>query len=101
MDLLFKRYASPYLLVDEMISAGQFSDFVTQLVGYDADQSLWDFYLHKVDGQSYNNWKASLSGAERSNGMSDGQIETTINESYLIINNFEPDRKEVERIGTV
>lgn len=91
MDLLFKRYASPYLLVNEMISAGQFSDFVTQLVEYDTDQSLWEFFLHKVDGQSFNNWKASLSGAEQSNQMSDGQIETTINESYLILNNFEPE----------
>ena len=90
MDLLFKRYASPYLLVDEMILAGQFSDFVTQLTEYDADQNLWEFFLHKVDGQSFNDWKASLD-AEQSNQMSDDQIETTINDSYFILNNFEPD----------
>lgn len=90
MDLLFKRYASPYLLVDEMILAGQFSDFVTRLTEYDADQNLWEFFLHKVDGQSFNDWKASL-GAEQSSQMSNDQIETTVNDSYFILNNFEPD----------
>lgn len=90
MDLLFKRYASPYLLVDEMILAGQFSEFVTQLTEYDADQSLWEFFLHKVDGQSFNDWKASL-GDGKPNQMSDDEIETTINDSYFILNDFEPE----------
>ena len=90
MDLLFKRYASPYLLVDEMIMAGQFSDFVTQLTEFDADQNLWEFFLHKVDGQSFNDWKASLE-TEKSIQVSNDQIETTINDSYFILNNFEPD----------
>ena len=90
MDLLFKRYASPYLLVDEMIMAGQFSDFVTQLTEFDADQNLWEFFLHKVDGPSFNDWKASLE-TEKSIQVSNDQIETTINDSYFILNNFEPD----------
>lgn len=90
MDLLFRRYASPYLLIDEMILAGMFSDFITQLAEYDAEQDLWEFFLHKVDGQSFNDWKVSL-GTEQSNHMSDDQIETIINDSYFILNNFELD----------
>lgn len=90
MDLLFKRYASPYLLIDEMILAGQFSEFVTKLTEYDADQNLWEFFLHKVDGQSFNGWKASLRDG-KPNQMSDEEIETTVNDSYFILNNFEPE----------
>ena len=61
MDLLFKRYASPFLLVDQMSLTGQFSEFVTEIFDYDTDDRLWNIFLHKVDGQtSFNDWKASI-----------------------------------------
>lgn len=90
MDLLFKRYASPFLLVDQMILTGQFSEFVSKVVEMDADDELWKFFLHKVDGQSFNDWKASLNDTGLKSKMSDEQIETTINDSYSILNGFEP-----------
>lgn len=90
MDLLFKRYASPFLLVDQMIQTRQFSEFVSQLTELDADENLWQFFLHKVDGQSFNDWKATLSGQPSGTQMSNDEIETTVNESYSILNGFEP-----------
>lgn len=89
MDLLFKRYASPFLLVDEMIAVGQFSEFVSKITEYDSDQSMWEFFLHRVDGQSFNDWKNSISGNAKQQ-ITKEQIETTINDSYIILNNFEP-----------
>ena len=91
MDLLFKRYASPFLLVDQVISVGQFSDFVLQLVEQDADDALWDFFLHKVDGQSFNDWKLTLNLPQKNSEISDEQIGETINSSFNILNGFEPD----------
>ena len=57
MDLLFTRYASPYLLVDELIKTGRLSEFVDELVDWknkeNEEKIKWDIYLHKVFNQSY------------------------------------------------
>ena len=92
MDLLFKRYASPFLLVDQMLLTGQFSEFVTEIFDYDTDDRLWNIFLHKVDGQtSFNDWKASIGLGQNSNTeMTKNEIETTINDSFYILNGFEP-----------
>ncbi len=89
MDLLFKRYASPFLLVDQMLLTGQFSTFVTEIFDFDSDERLWNIFLHKVEGQSFNEWKASL-GQESNQKMTKNEIETTINDSFDILNGFEP-----------
>ena len=89
MDLLFKRYASPFLLVDQMLLTGQFSEFVTELFDYDTDDRLWNIFLHKIEGQSFNDWKASL-GQEQDLMMTKNEVETTVNDSFDILNGFEP-----------
>lgn len=92
MDLLFKRYASPFLLIDQVILVGQFSDFVLQLVEDDADDALWEFFLHKVgDGQSFKDWKSSLDIPQTDDEVTDEQIGATINSSINILNSFEPE----------
>lgn len=89
MDLLFKRYASPFLLVDQMLMTRQFSEFVTQLFEFDTDERLWNIFLHKVEGQSFNEWKSTLEGQQNAE-MSKNEIETTVNNSFDILNGFEP-----------
>ena len=89
MDLLFKRYASPFLLVDQMLMTRQFSEFVAQLFEFDTDERLWNIFLHKVEGQSFNEWKSTLEGQQNVE-MSKNEIETTVNNSFDILNGFEP-----------
>lgn len=91
MDLLFKRYASPFLLIDQLISVGQFSDFVAQLVEQDADDALWEFFLHKVNGQSFIDWKSTLNLPQKNNEVTEEQIGATINSSFDILNSFAPE----------
>lgn len=89
MDLLFKRYASPFLLVDQMLLTGNFADFVVKLVELDADEELWQFYLAKVEGQSFVDWKSSLNSGQAKE-MSDDEIKATVKSSFDILNGFEP-----------
>lgn len=91
MDLLFRRYASPFLLVDQMLLTGQFSTFVAEIFDYDTDDRLWSIFLHKVDSQiSFNDWKASVGlGRGINMEMTKNEIETTINDSFDILNGFE------------
>lgn len=92
MDLLFKRYASPYLLVDQMLSAGQFSDFIFEVNNMERkeqdEETLWQFFLHKVNDKSFVDFKKDLEN--QSNEMTDDDIETTITESFKMLNKFEP-----------
>lgn len=90
MDLLFKRYASPFPLVDIMISGQQFSKFVYDLYESIDDEKLWDIYLHKVDSkESFNEFKESIRGSQEA--VEPVNFEATINDSYDILQDFVPE----------
>lgn len=92
MDLLFSEYASPFLLVDQFIGVRMFSEFVTESIAIRNDKELWQFFLHKVENQSFNEWKASLPGNE----PDDEEIETTIAKSFNLLNTFNPEPQRSE-----
>lgn len=92
MDLLFHRYASPYFLIDQMISVEGFSGFVQELHDRTEDEKLWEFFLHKVRDQSFEEFKGTLNGKPKASfEMTKTQIETTINNSFDIMQGFIPD----------
>ena len=86
MDLLFKRYASPFSLLDEVIRNRQFCEFIKMLGIEVENDQLWEFFLHKVNGQTFADFKASL----KVETVSTADLETTVNTSYDIIQNFKP-----------
>lgn len=94
MDLLFKRYASPFLFMDGMIQTGRFSEFVDEFVRTamkDEDESkLWEFYLHRVQEGSFLDFKEELENDTNNQNLSKETIETTIQSSMDILNNFTP-----------
>lgn len=89
MDLLFHRYASPFLLIDQMLLIGRFSDFVAQVDELNADDRLWEFFVNKVEGQTFSEWKASLN-TKQNQETTETEIKVTVNESFNILNGFEP-----------
>ena len=88
MDLLFKRYASPYLLVDEMLGIGQFSGFISDVIRMKDEDEQWELFLHKVMGQSFAEFKDSIAMTKQ---VTKDEIETTVNNSYAILKDFSPD----------
>ncbi|MFI3173121.1 MAG: hypothetical protein R3Y58_12255 [Eubacteriales bacterium] len=106
MDLLFKRYASPYLLLDQVISTCGFSDFINQFVEAVDEDKYWEFYLHKLhpeDNRTFDDFKKDVKkgigkerNATKSKNMSNKDIETTIQNSMKITMNFSPRDKEVK-----
>lgn len=91
MDLLFHRYASPFLLLDQIIPAGELSEFVNKFWKACDEQNTWEFFLSKVFDMSYADFKESLKPQKM---MSEEEIEATINESLDIMNSFIPERSE-------
>ena len=95
MDLLFKRYASPFSFMEGMIRTGRFSEFVTSFVKTinqeREDETDWEFYLHKVWQGSFADFREEMKTNKENMNLSKGTIETTILHSMNILNNFNPD----------
>ena len=92
MDLLFKRYASPFILLDNLIltsSSSSFIDELSDLISKEKEEQLqWEFFLHKVYDKS---WKEFYD--EVSQPINDEKIDlgATIKKSKNMLNNFTPE----------
>lgn len=87
MDLLFSKYASPFLFLDTMLDAGRFFESVIEIIQADNEKTLWEFYLHKVHDKSFDDFKKSL---EADKPVPKEQVETTVINSKSILDNFIP-----------
>ena len=86
MDLLFSRYASPFLLLDNYIQTNRFLEFVLKLIDINNNEKIYDVWIHKVYDQSYEDFKSSIDSKDET--MDEGKLETTINESRNMLNDF-------------
>ncbi len=101
MDWLFKRYANPFPFMDGMILTGRFADFVDEFVAMvreeREEQTSWEFYLHKVVEGSFQDFRENMRNEKLHKEMSGKAIETALNHSMDILNNFNPERGEDDR----
>lgn len=97
MDLLFKRYASPFSFVDGMIKTRRFCDFVMNFVKTtneeEEEKVNWEFWLHKVFKGTYNEFKEELKTNAQNLSMSKETIETTVQNSLDILKTFKPTKQ--------
>ena len=95
MDLLFKRYASPFSFIDGMIQTGRFYEFVIDFIKTTnqeiEDQYSWEFFLHKIFDKSYQEFKEEIKNNKENQELSEQAIETTVQHSMNILNNFNPE----------
>lgn len=99
MDLLFSKYASPYSFMDDLISNGDFFDWVVEFVNAENEKQIWEMWLHKVFDKSFEEFRKSVLKTQ-SDYVSDEQIETTISNSKEMLNNFIPAEQGVKH-GTI
>lgn len=92
MDLLFKRYASPFVLLDNLIlisSSSSFIDDLFNLISKEKEEQIqWEFFLHKVFDKS---WKEF--NDEVNQPINDEPIDlgATVVKSRNMLNNFTPE----------
>lgn len=77
MDLLFKRYASPFLFIDGMIETERFLDFTIEFINQTNEDTLYQLWLHKIFDKSYEEWKRSVENKKQKN-MTEKEFETSI-----------------------
>lgn len=88
MDLLFHRYASPFLLLDQIIPTGDLSDFISTVWEIRDEEMQWQYFLSKVFDKSFDDFREALKSQKV---MSQEEIETTIQDSMNIMNSFIPE----------
>ena len=92
MDLLFTRYASPFVLLDNLIANSSLSTFIDDLFKFigeeKQEETKWQFFLHKVFDKS---WKEFCEELEISNNTEKIDLGETITKSKNILTNFTPD----------
>lgn len=93
MDLLFSKYASPFVLLDEMLFSNRLSDFVCKVAEKENDRKLWQMYLALLSNPysevgSFNEFKQNHIGRRVDEKINLGE---TINSSFEMLNNFNPE----------
>jgi hypothetical protein len=105
MDLLYQRYASPFSFIERMIKSGGFYNFVVEfdktIAKEKEEKQNWEFFLHKVWDGSYQDFIADVENNKKNLTMTKRTIETTVQHSMNILNNFSPDERGGEPNGIV
>lgn len=91
MDLLFREYASPFVLLDGIIATGGFPDWIDQFLKSHKEKIQWEAWLHKVFDKEWSEFVGDAEVDQATLHMTDAEIETTINNSYKMIINITPD----------
>ena len=88
MDLLFKRYASPFVLLDSLIIANSLNSFVDDFIVFVKEDNEWEFFLHKVYDKSWKEFSDDIKSSENAKQIDFG---ATLIKSKNILNNFTPE----------
>ncbi len=94
MDLLFKRYANPYIFLDSMLESGCFNEAITQIWNFDQEDISWEYFLHKVWDKAFDEFKNEISSNNELEPIKEEVIEATVLKSKNILDGFTPEGKE-------
>ena len=92
--MLFKRYANPLIILEQMIRTQRFSEFINEFVRIHneelEDRTQWEFWLHRVFDKT---WAQFLEAVEGNNGVDEkmptqDELEHTVMESKKIFSDF-------------
>lgn len=86
MDLLFQRYASPFLLLDGLLTTSSLTSFIMEMYEQVNEEKLWDFYLHKVFDQTWGEFLDDVKPKK----VEKVDVGETIIKSKQMLNNFTP-----------
>ena len=97
MDLLFKRYASPFCYLDVLLEYGEFGRGVINIWETYKDDKNWDYYLsnNPMNNKSFEDWKKETqTKQEAQTPLSKAQVGATVEKSQNILKNFNPLKNE-------
>ena len=106
MDLLSKRYADPYLILDDFIRLQQLHEFLETIMQSIAEEKVqdirWEYYLHKVWDMSYEEYIAACGSKvkpEQKTALKKDEVVQIIQNSNDILEEFALDPFQTEKEG--
>lgn len=96
MDLLFKRYADPFSLINGYIQTSRFCEFIHAVIEQKIEDDKWEYFLHKIWDKTYSEFCDALQTSQDLQAMSEYDIEATVKKSMNILGNFNPEQEEGE-----
>lgn len=90
MDLLFKRYADPFSLINGYIQTARFCEFIEAFCEQKTEDDRWEIYLHRVWDKSYAEFCEETKNSQALRNMSESDMEATVKKSMNILGNFSP-----------
>ena len=87
MDLLFVRYASPFVLLDGLILTNSLKNFVDDFFDFINEDREWEFFLHKVYDKSWSEFSNEMKQSENQKQVDLG---ATLVKSKNMLSNFTP-----------
>lgn len=94
MDLLFSKYASPFLLLNQYIRTKRFSEFVDAFMHQHDEDIKWEYFLHKIFDRSWNEFSQTVDEdmkKQTQGQFTESSFETTIQDSKNILSGFVPE----------
>ena len=92
MDLLFVRYASPFVLLDSLIMTNSLNSFVYDFFDFIIEErkekTEWEFFLHKIYDKSWSEFSKEI---EQSENQKPVDLGATLVKSKNMLNNFTPE----------
>ena len=86
MDFLCKRYGgSPFFILDRYIEEHRLHEFVYEVWKQHNEEEIFDIWLHKVEGKSYQEFRDSL---EPPKPIDKKEVASTIEDSITILKGF-------------
>ena len=106
MDLLSKRYADPYLILDDFIRLQQLHEFLETIMQSIAEEKVqdirWEYYLHKVWDMSFEEYIAACGREvkpEQKPTLKKDEVAQIIQNSNDILEEFALDPFQTEKEG--
>lgn len=89
-DLLYKRYSNPMDLMQNMLKAGKLADFVNDVVNISnkeiEEQTMWDYYLHRVFDMSWDDFRNKTASKPEARTISEERKVEIVKRSLEILN---------------
>lgn len=95
MDLLFKRYASPFCYLDVLLENGALYDGVLNIWDEYNNDKTWEMFLSYKPEKSFEDWKKEIKNkTQAQKPLSKAQVGATVEKSQNILKNFNPLKNE-------
>lgn len=89
--MVFKRYSSPFLFLDNLLEQGCFYEGIDTIFNQIEEEKMWQLYLSiPIKEQSYINWKNEVLQPVEQSVVRKKNIEVAKKEAKEILKNFKP-----------